>query len=82
MRWTPSISGDRSAFPVRFRGLLHRRQYLRKIHLAWLVYHKKVGDRTVMHAKEVLMQGKHSSNMIADPILTTADFPKKICSSG
>jgi len=61
--------------------LLHRRPCLRKIHLAWLVYHKEVGNRTVMHTQEVLMQGKDSCNVIANPILTATNFPKKICSS-
>src|ERR1700685_110219 len=65
----------------RVRCLLDRWPCFGKIHLARLVYHEEISNRTVVHTQEVLMQSKYSSNMIANPILAAANFPKKICSS-
>jgi len=65
----------------RVRCVLDRWPCFGKIHLARLVYHEEISNRTVVHTQEVLMQGKYSGNMIANPILAAANFPKKICSS-
>ena len=66
----------------RFRSLLHRRPCLREIHLARLVDHKEIGNGTLAHTKEVLMQRKHPGNMVANPILAAANLPEKIGSAG